>query len=52
MRHFKTRYLAQKYLEDSMSPTTLKIFKKKKGHRNRVKNPYVVCTYIEWSNLY
>ena len=52
MRHFKTRAQAKKYLKENNHKYGLKIFKKLKGHRNRVKKPYVVGTELEWLNLY
>jgi len=49
MRHFATKKEAVKF-RDSQAPTH-KIFKKLKGHKNRVKKPFVVGTEIQWLNL-
>lgn len=48
MRHFATRKEAIAFRGIS----SLRIFKKLIGHKNRIKKPYVVCTYFEWMNLY
>lgn len=51
VRHFENRSKAKKFKEEKNS-SVLKIFKKLKGHKNRNKKPFVVCSYIEWLNLY
>lgn len=51
VRHFESKAKAKKFKEEQNS-STLKIFKKLKGHKNRVKKPFVVCSHIEWLNLY
>jgi len=48
MKHFATKKEAIKFKGDS---TTLRVFKKIKGHKNRVKKPYVVGTSFEWLNV-
>lgn len=50
MRHFATKKEAIKW-RDQNRPQH-KIFKKLKGHKNRVKKPFVVGTELEWLNLY
>jgi hypothetical protein len=51
VRHFETKAKAKKF-KDGKNSSVLKIFKKLKGHKNRVKKPFVVCSEIEWLNLY
>lgn len=51
MRHFETKKQAKEFIEKSNN-SALKIFKKKKGHKNRVKKPFVVGSEFEWLNLY
>ena len=50
MRHFETRKQAKKFIKESNN-LSLKIFKKKKGHKNRIKKPFVVGSFFEWLNL-
>ena len=50
MRHFATKSQAKKW-RDTNKPNC-KIFKKLKGHKNRIKKPFVVGSYMEWLNLY
>jgi len=54
MRHFATLYKANKFVKElnNSGNFTQKRYKKKKGHKNRTKKPYVVCSYIGWLNLY
>lgn len=51
VRHFETKKQAHKFKEEKNN-NSLRIFKKLKGHKNRNKKPFVVCTYFEWLNLY
>ena len=51
MRHFETKKQAKEFIEKSNS-SSFKIFKKKKGHKNRIKKPFVVGSFMEWLNLY
>lgn len=53
MRHFKTKKEAITFKEEQSHKTgrPLKVFKKLKGHKNRVKKPFVVGTELEWLNL-
>lgn len=50
-RHFETKKEAQKFHTEQRN-SNLGIWKKIKGHKNRIKKPFVVCSYIEWLNLY
>ena len=52
VRHFETKSAAKDYLKSKPFSESLSIYKKLKGHKNRAKKPFVVCTYIEWLNLY
>jgi len=53
MRHFETKKAARKYIATFPSWNYgLKVFKKLKGHRNRIKKPFVVGSELEWLNLY
>jgi len=55
VRHFKSKKDAKKFLKEKQEKEnnfTLHIFKKLKGHKNRTKKPFVVCTGFEWLNLY
>ena len=52
VRHFETKYKAKKFLASKTYDYGLTIYRKKKGHLNRGNKPFVVCTYIEWLNLY
>ena len=52
VRHFETKAKAKKFKESLPNYSLVKIFKKLKGHKNRKAKPFVVCTYIEWLNLY
>jgi len=52
MRHFKTKKEAFKFRESIYrNDPTIKVFKKLKGHRNRIKKPFVVGSEFEWLNL-
>lgn len=51
VRHFETKKKAKDFKEQKNN-STLNIYKKLKGHKNRIKKPFVVCSYIEWLNLY
>jgi len=53
MRHFETKKESEKFCE-SQNKFSIKvhIFKKIKGHKNRIKKPFVVGSEIEWINLY
>lgn len=54
MRHFETMTKAKKFV-GSMHPSErnhIHIYRKLKGHKNRIKKPFVVGTYFEWLNLY
>lgn len=50
VRHFENRPKAEAY-KKSKNSSVLKIYKKVKGHKNRITKPYVVCSYFEWMNL-
>ncbi len=50
MKHFETRKQAKEFIKKSNS-FGIKIFKKKKGHKNRTKKPFVVGSEFEWLNL-
>ena len=54
VRHFETKAKAKKFIEGERKKhkTGLRIYKKKKGHLNRVKKPFVVASEIQWLNLY
>lgn len=52
MRHFKTRKEANAFKKSKPWDSTLRVFKKLKGHKNRTTKPFVVGTYFEWLNLY
>jgi len=53
MRHFATKKEAIKFRdEQNKFGSRFKVFKKLKGHRNRIKKPFVVGSEIEWLNLY
>lgn len=49
VRHFETRTKAKAFLK--LNPS-LNMYKKQKGHKNRTKKPFVVCSEINWLNLY
>lgn len=49
-RHFATRKEANTFLK-SKSDSSLKVWKKKKGHRNSKNKPFVVCSEFRWLNL-
>jgi hypothetical protein len=52
MRHFETKAKALKFRDEQRSRgKNVKVFKKLKGHRNRLKKPFVVGTEFEWLNL-
>ena len=50
MRHFESRRKAKAW-RDKNEPSH-EIFKKIKGHKNRVKKPFLVGTYLQWLNQY
>jgi hypothetical protein len=50
MKHFATKKEAIKFRDENRNKT-LKVFKKIKGHKNRIKKPFVVGTEFEWLNL-
>ena len=54
MRHFETRAEAKKFIKDNnpYGTTTIKVFKKLKGMKNRFKKPFLVGSYFEWLNQY
>jgi hypothetical protein len=54
VHHFKTKKEAAKFKEDQEFKgwLCLHIYKKVKGHKNRTKKPFVVCSHLEWLNLY
>ena len=49
MRHFRTKKEAKQFRDNNKTSET--IFKKLKGHKNRVQKPFVVCSFIAWLNL-
>jgi hypothetical protein len=51
VRHFTSKKEAINYMA-KQNKTDLHIYRKLKGHLNRIKKPFVVCSYIEWVNLY
>lgn len=54
VRHFETKKQARQY-KAGLPPYErdfVRIYKKIKGHKNRGKKPFVVCSEIEWLNLY
>ncbi len=51
VRHFSTKKKANKF-KDEQNNVCLRIFKKLKGHKNRKQKPFVVCSEMEWLNLY
>lgn len=51
VRHFAKKKEALKFQEEHNSSGGLHIWKKHKGHRNRIQKPFVVCTEFEWLNL-
>jgi len=51
VRHFETKKKAREFKE-KQNNSCLRIFKKLKGHKNRKKKPFVVCSEFEWLNLY
>jgi len=53
MKHFETKREAIKFRDEQNSKgKNLKVFKKLKGHKNRIKKPFVVGTQLEWLNLH
>lgn len=55
MRHFATRKEAKKFIAEKNKQSqysNVKLFKKLKGHKNRIKKPFVVGSEFEWLNLY
>jgi len=52
MRHFETKKQALKFRdEQNRKGNHFKVFRKLKGHKNKVKKPFVVGTEFEWLNL-
>jgi hypothetical protein len=53
MRHFKTKKEATTFRDERRKKghSTEKVFKKIKGHKNRIQKPFVVGTEFEWLNL-
>jgi len=51
MRHFKTRREAMKFKAGQSNWSPMRIFKKLKGHKNRINKPFVVGSEFEWLNL-
>lgn len=51
MRHFATKKEAIKFTAKYSKHHAFKVFKKLKGHRNRIKKPFVVGSEFEWMNL-
>lgn len=51
MRHFATKKQAMDFLKTKPNHLGLHIFKKLKGHKNRIKKPFVVGTTFQWLNL-
>lgn len=49
IRHFATRKEANDFQKNKPS---LGVFKKLKGHKNRIKKPFVVCSEFQWLNLH
>jgi len=50
MKHFTTRKEASDFRK-SQNDDYIKVFKKLKGHRNRIKKPFVVGSEFQWLNL-
>jgi len=52
MRHFETKKEAIKFAcEQNKFTIKAHIFKKLKGHKNRIKKPFAVGSEMEWLNL-
>ena len=54
VRHFESKHEAIDYRdkEREKGNNQLKVYKKLKGHSNRIKKPFVCCSEIEWLNYY
>lgn len=54
MRHFATKKEATAFRDEQRAKgnRSQKVFKKLKGHKNRIKKPFVVGSEFEWLNLY
>ena len=53
VRHFKTLREARKFRENQVATGKIvNTYKKIKGHKNRTSYPFVVCSEMEWLNLY
>lgn len=52
MRHFATLKEAKAFKNSKPQYLGYGIYKKIKGHKNRIKKPFVVGTFFEWLNLY
>ena len=50
MKHFETRQKANAFLKLSPNHLGLKIFKKRKGMKNRIKKPFLIGTEFQWLN--
>lgn len=53
VRHFKTRKEAETFKAKKSKGALdgLRVFRKKKGMKNKREKPFVVCTVFEWLNL-
>ena len=53
MKHFATKKEALKFRDEKRAKgdNMIKVFKKIKGHKNRIKKPFVVGSELEWLNL-
>jgi hypothetical protein len=52
MKHFETRKEAVKFAEETNRfHKSVSVFKKIKGHKNRIKKPFVVGSQMEFLNL-
>ena len=53
VRHFKTKKEANDFRESEVrAGKSVNTYKKLKGHKNRTTKPFVVCSEMEWLNLY
>lgn len=53
VRHFKTKQEANNFRESEVKTgKSVNTYKKLKGHKNRIIKPFVVCSEMEWLNLY
>lgn len=53
VRHFATKSEANNFREKQVaSGKDVNTYKKLKGHKNRGTKPFVVCSEMEWLNLY